>query len=193
VREEGDAVAKRTSALAVGMAVVAAVMAGPIHATQGQALADVDPPVASAAPRVRTEDAGLSRLIQQATSQSPTFRQLVETVQATDGIVYVMRGRCGHYVQACLKLWMAVAGPNRILHVVVDERKPDVEAMASIAHELQHALEVLAEPSVRTGAGMLALYKRNGAVRSETFETKAAIDTGDAVYKELTRAARLLK
>jgi hypothetical protein len=40
---------------------------------------------------------------------------------------------------------------------------------------------------------MLALYKRNGAVRSETFETKAAIDTGDAVYKELTRAARLLK
>jgi hypothetical protein len=184
VREEGDDVAKTASALAVGAAVVAGVIlvADPIHATQGQEL-----------PRVRTEDAGLSMLIRQATAQSPTFRRLVDTIQATDGIVYVMPGRCGHYVRACLKLWMTIAGSNRILHVVVDERKSDTEAMASIAHELRHALEVLAEPGVRTGAGMLALYKRNGAVQSETFETKAAIDTGDAVDKELKRAARLLK
>jgi len=62
--------------------------------------------------------------------------------------------------------------------------------MASIAHELEHALEVLAEPSVRNGAGMLALYKRNGAVQGETFETKAAVDTGDAVYKELKRSLK---
>jgi hypothetical protein len=189
VREEGDVVAKATAALAAGVVVVSVVIlvADPIPATRGQELADEDRPAAPAALRVRTEDARLSRQIQQATILSPTFRRLVETIQATDGIVYVMRGRCGHYVRACLKLWMGVAGPNRILHVVVDERKPETEAMASVAHELQHALEVLAEPSVRTGFEMLDLYKRNGAVRGTTFETKAAVDTGDAVYKELKR------
>jgi len=59
--------------------------------------------------------------------------------------------------------------------------------MASLGHELRHALEVLAEPSVRTGYGMLSRYKRNGAVQGETFETEAAIAAGDAVYTELKR------
>ena len=178
---------KRTSTRALGVAVVAAVIlwADPIYATQGQEPTNRDRPGAPAAAGVRTEDAGLSLLIRRATSQSPTFRRFVEAIQATDGIVYVARGRCGHSVRACLPLWMAVAGPNRILRVVVEEGTPDRDAMASIAHELTHALEVLAEPSVRNGFGMLALYKRNGAVQGETFETKAAVDTGDAVYREL--------
>ena len=187
MREEEDDVVKTTSTRAVGVGVVAAVIwwADPIYATQGHEPTNQDRPGAPAAPRIRTEDPGLSLLIRQATSQSPTFRRLVEAIQATDGIVYVVRGRCGHSVRACLPLWMAVAGPNRILRVVAEDGRPDREVMASIAHELEHVLEVLAEPSVRNGFGMLALYKRNGAVQGETFETKAAVDTGDAVYREL--------
>jgi hypothetical protein len=60
--------------------------------------------------------------------------------------------------------------------------------MALIAHELRHALEVLAEPAVRTGAGMFDLYRRNGAIRGETFETRAALDAGDAVAREMGRS-----
>jgi hypothetical protein len=60
--------------------------------------------------------------------------------------------------------------------------------MASLGHELAHTLEVLAEPNVRTGAGMFDLYRRNGAVRvQDVFETQAAIAAGDAVYIELKR------
>jgi hypothetical protein len=181
VREEGDAVAKPTRLLAVGlMAVVVSLATEPCDAMQEQGLGT----------RVRAEDPVLAALIQRATDQSPTFRRLVDAIHATDGIVYVIRGRCGHFVQACLKLWMGAAGSNRVLHVVVDERKLDMEAMASIGHELKHALEVLAEPSVRTGPGMLALYKQNGATRGETFETKAATEAGNAVYKELKRKSR---
>ena len=85
-------------------------------------------------------------------------------------------------------LWMADAGPNRMLRVVVDSSgQSDIDTMASLGHELRHALEVLNEPSVRTGYGMLALYKRNGAVQGESFETEAAIKAGDAVYLELKR------
>jgi hypothetical protein len=62
--------------------------------------------------------------------------------------------------------------------------------MALLGHELRHALEVLAEPSVRTGAGMFNLYRRNGAAQRETFETKAAIVASDAVYRELKRSLK---
>jgi hypothetical protein len=85
---------------------------------------------------------------------------------------------------------MAIAGPNRVLRVIVEDGRPDRETMASVAHELEHVREVLAEPSVRSGFGMFALYKRNGAVRGETFETKAAVNTGAAVYKELKQRVK---
>jgi len=145
-------------------------------------------PAAQRDERVRADDPTLSALIAQAIDQSATFRRIVEAIQSTDGIVYVVRGQCGHGVRACLFLWMAAAGPNRMLRVIVDSsRQADIETMASLGHELRHALEVLAEPSVRTGYGMLALYKRNGAVQGATFETEAAIKAGDAVYNELKR------
>jgi hypothetical protein len=66
--------------------------------------------------------------------------------------------------------------------------KNDIETMASIGHELRHALEVLSEPGVRSSARMYQLYGLNHARRGETFETAAAIDAGDAVYKELKRS-----
>jgi hypothetical protein len=145
------------------------------------------PPAAPDDARVRAEDPVLSALIRQAIDQSATFRHLVETIQATDGIVYVIRGQCGHGVRACLMLWMAAAGPNRMLRVVVDsDRKSDIEAMASLGHELRHALEVLVQPSVRSGAGMFNLYRHSGMVQG-VFETEEAIKAGDAVYVELKR------
>ena len=140
------------------------------------------------APRVRTEDSELSRLIQVATARSPTFRQLKHAIEATNGLVYVVRGRCGHRVHACLVLWMGVTDQHRILRVVVEDARPEVEAMASIGHELTHALEVLSDPSVVTSHGMFALYRRNGAIQRETFETDEAIATGNAVFNELRRS-----
>jgi len=85
---------------------------------------------------------------------------------------------------------MGAAGPNRMLRVVVDSDKTDIDTMALLGHELKHALEVLAEPSVRTGAGMFQLYRRNGAVQRETFETEEAIVAGNAVYRELKRSLK---
>ena len=82
---------------------------------------------------------------------------------------------------------MAAAGPNRMLRVVVDDRRrSDIETMASIGHELRHALEVLTESNVTTGAGMFHVYRHSGGVQG-VFETEAAIAAGDAVYLELKR------
>src|SRR5262245_54895381 len=81
--------------------------------------ATVDPTSA----RVRTDDPVLATLIRDGTDRSTTFRRLIEAITATDGVVYVVRGGCRSPLQACLAFWMVVAGPNRMLRVIVDERK----------------------------------------------------------------------
>ena len=177
-----------TRRLAAGLLGVTVLFAATeVEASQDQDAAHVETPGAREVPRVRSGEPSLSMLIQQATDRSPTFRRLVEAIQATDGLVYVQPGRCGHYVKACLVFWMGVSDTNRILRVIVEHGKTDVEAMASTAHELRHALEVLEQPSVRSGSDMYFFYRFGRSIKGETFETQAAIDAGIAVSKELKR------
>jgi hypothetical protein len=181
VPKEGNVVAKPTRALARGItAIVVLLLAHGVDASHQR-----EAPQESSGARVRAEDLDLAALIRRATDRSPTFRQIMDAIQASDGIVYVQRDRCRHYVRSCLVLWMGFLGPYRVLRVNVARGKDDIETMASIAHELRHALEVLSEPGVRSSHGMYQLYTRNHAWRGETFETAAAIEAENAVYKEL--------
>ena len=67
-------------------------------------------------PRVRSNSARIVDAIAQGVERSATFRGLVDTIDATDGLVFVEEGRCGHTgVRACLLLSVTVAGPNRLL------------------------------------------------------------------------------
>ena len=55
------------------------------------------------------------------------------------------------------------------------------------AHELQHALEVLSDRSVRTAGEIFGLFQRIGVWRGHSFETHAAIRVGEDVRSELRR------
>ena len=178
--------AKPRRALAGGITAIFVLLLA--HRVDASHQSEPDAPPQSADARVRAQDLDLSALIRQATDRSPTFRGIVDAVQASDGIVYIQRDRCRHYVRSCLVLWMGFAGPYRVLRVNVAGGKNDIETMASIAHELRHALEVLGEPGVRSSDGMYQLYTRNHAWRGVTFETATAIDAGNAVYRELKRS-----
>jgi hypothetical protein len=63
---------------------------------------------------LRTSSAIVATLIQHATAQSHTFRNLVDAINASDGIVYVEEGTCGHGMRSCF-VNVTVAGRNRIL------------------------------------------------------------------------------
>jgi hypothetical protein len=141
--------------------------------------------------RVRSTDNALAGLIDQATRRSETFRRLLATIQASNGIVYVELGECGHGVRACLKMWMQVSGPNRFVRIVINSSKTDrdTEVMGSIGHELQHAIEVLSEPAVTNGVTMFNFLKRMASTDGNRFETTAAVNAGNAVIDEL-RARR---
>jgi hypothetical protein len=138
-------------------------------------------------PRVRSSNRRITSILSDAFTRSATFRGLVRTIEQTDGIVYVESGHCRHGVRACLSLAVAGAGEYRILRVLVDLAADAVALMATIAHELRHALEILAEPSVRSTTQAYLYYAREAPTSIGVFETQAAIAAGLAVERELAR------
>jgi hypothetical protein len=137
------------------------------------------------APRVRGSSPAIVDAIEQAAKQSPTFNQLVTTITATDGIVYVHFGECGRNVRACLLLAVTQAGPNRILHIKVDRRRSGRDLMVAIGHELSHAVELLNEPNVVDATTAHNFYRRNAAIDRYNLETEAAIEIELKIDKEL--------
>jgi hypothetical protein len=123
-------------------------------------------------------------MIEEAAQRSRTFSRLVNAIEATNGIVYVEHGACGHSVRACLSLHVVPAGGYRILRVMVDARQRDWEVMASIGHELQHALEVLGNVALTTTEAVFLFYS-HGQTSGDSFETTEAIKAGNSVRNEV--------
>jgi hypothetical protein len=142
-------------------------------------------------PHVRSESVSITATICAASERSPTFRRLVEMIDASDGLVYVQEGKCSHGVRACLTMSVLMAGPYRLLRIYVDTRKAvGTELMAAIGHELWHAIEALDDPHVTDNRSIYHFFERIGQTGSERFETQDAIKIGLSVLNEvMTRAS----
>jgi len=144
-------------------------------------------PDAPHANRVRSSNPAIVALIQQAHRGSATFSRIVETIDNSDGVVYVEEGKCGHGVRACLVLKVTVGGPHRFLRIMVDMRKGDSDLMGSIGHELRHAIEVLSDPTNTSDGAVFFFYHREAMRVKGVFETDAAVAAGAAVRREIRR------
>jgi hypothetical protein len=87
------------------------------------------------------------------------------------------------------------SGPNRILKVHIDLARDRASIVAALGHELQHAIEVLKEPGIRSNAQMYLFYDRlvgspSARLGQLEFETEAAINVGLAVRAEYEASAR---
>ena len=143
----------------------------------------------SATDRIRSSDSAILALIDQGITRSPTLRRLVATIEGSNGIVYVEPGTCAQGVRACLAMWMVLSGSNRIMRVIIDRKRldSDLEVLRAIGHELQHVIEVLAEPAITNGTKMFFFYRRHAPTGRDRFETAAATAAGEAVLIELRR------
>ena len=137
------------------------------------------------APRVRSSHPYIRAMIAEAQVRSATFRALVKAIESSDGIVYVEEGECPSRLRACLPPFITSAGAFRFLRVLVDARLEDWQVMSDIGHELQHALEVLRDPTARTDASLFYLVFKADFVTQHVYETQDAVKTGDAVKKEV--------
>ena len=178
-----------------GLTLVSAVLYGSMHGSEARAFPMASDGASVGAgcpvrPRVRSSHPYLRAMIDEAVVRSSTFRRIIGAIEATDGIVYVEHGDCKHGVHACLVLDVTAAATCRILRVTVDARQPDWDVMASIGHELRHALEVLENPGLADTASVYLFYAQAHQEKDRPFETGAAIDAGLAVRKEVTSFAR---
>jgi hypothetical protein len=137
-------------------------------------------------PRVRILTPQIACGLQEGISRSPTFRRLVDAIDASDGIVYVEYGKCRSGSRSCLMGSITVAGSSRILRVRIQRTQLEDKLVMSLGHELQHAIEVLGEPWVTTAAEMRFLFREIGVQYGGMFETYEAIRVADAIRRELS-------
>jgi hypothetical protein len=160
--------------------------AGSVSGPSASAIAASPALLSSEARRVRSSNARVTRLIAEGMRRSPTFADLVRRIHETNVIVYVeptyripseMCGRIAFSTQA---------GDQRYLRVQVLSTMPADAMIAVIGHELRHALEVAADPTVVNPRSLAAMYRRIGERSGErAFDTEAARVAGRVVRSEL--------
>ena len=90
---------------------------------------------------------------------------------------------------ACVT-WMASVPGARYVRVSARPHLREADAIAMLAHERQHVVEVIDNPEVRPGADLAALYERIGhrtGGGGRTWDTVAALRAGDLTRTELVR------
>lgn len=140
-------------------------------------------------PHVRTEDPTLRKLISRGLKESPTFREIVCQIDRMNGLVHVVASRCGSLsrLSACLDHDVHVRGGIRYIRINVLPGEPETRQLRLLAHELQHAREILSDESAISQESVARLYERIGVRRPGVgnFETEAALRVQSAVAGEL--------
>jgi hypothetical protein len=145
--------------------------------------------------RVRPADAEMRRLVVDGHRRSPTFRALIAELHQSNVMVTIQGGACAKgRIRSCVSD-VQTDGRQRFVRVKVDFRTTDDRLIATIGHELQHAVEIAREPDVSTSEQVLSLYRRIafgacGQGLSARCETEAALDVEARVKDELGRNPR---
>lgn len=141
------------------------------------------------APHVRPVN-GLRSLVEEAARRSPEVRTLLDRLEDTDVIVYI-RGRNFEDPELDGRVaLLAVTNLQRYLVIEISSLKTTIVQMATLGHELYHALEIAREPSIVDIRSLAAHYRRIGeqqgdAIGRLTFETEAAFEAGRRTRREL--------
>lgn len=143
----------------------------------------------SPVPHVRPEKSARA-LFAAAVDRSQTVRELVDRLDQSNVIVYI-RTRVFGVTQLDGRIgFLAASPPHRYLVIELACGRPLFEVMATLGHELRHAVEIADAPSIVDVQSMAAHYERIGFLTSganpvRTFETDAAVEAGRRAHREL--------
>ena len=151
-------------------------------------------PGAGEIPRLRTSDRHIRALLAEGLAHSPSLRALVNRLAAGDVVVYLKCAQLSSRLDGQLTFVSAAGGFRYVLvHLAMD--RPWYRQIATLGHELQHAVEIAEQPDIIDQAALARAYTRIGfarvprqhAVRS--FDTLAAIAAGEQVRRELAQSS----
>lgn len=142
--------------------------------------------------RIRPQDPRLTDLLRDGVARSATFRALVTRIEAGNVFVYLSLSPMMKSTLAGKLTWITNAGRFRYLRATINTEQSFDQMIATLAHELQHAVEVSADDRVTDQRSLQELYKRIGRPSftgiTAGWETDAAQQTGLQVRRELTAA-----
>src|SRR5262245_59934706 len=108
--------------------------------------------------RIRYANGRISEAIQFAADRSPTFRTLVEAIDASSAVVFVVEGSCrDSTTPACVPMVRDSGGRALVVHV--DTSQSTLDVVRQLAHELQHVAEIISRDDV---ASLHDLYSEIG-------------------------------
>jgi hypothetical protein len=145
---------------------------------------------------VRTTNREIAALINQATHESALFRSLIARLNASDVVVYVETARTLPYTRDGQLTFLGTGGGIRYVVVSLAWGRPEVRVMATLGHELQHAVEIAGDAAIVDSPSLAKAYAGFGVVTihgsGRTYDTRAARRAGEQVHAELLHATRKL-
>jgi hypothetical protein len=140
-------------------------------------------------PRIRPTDRRANGILSEGVERSARLRALAHRVESSDVFVYVgMDPRMADGLAGVLT-FVGHGYQYRYLRVALNSNLLPDRIIASLAHELQHVVEVVEHPEVTSDQRLGELYKRIGVTNQaggvQGWETKAAKETTYEVRREL--------
>jgi hypothetical protein len=141
-------------------------------------------------PHVRPETAMLRALTTQAAARSPLVHELIARLDRSEVVVYIRHRMFGSVLLDGRIGILSAVGERRYLVIELACDRSELVQMATLGHELHHALEIAAEPAIVDPRTLAQFYARIGIPShpmgpGQTFETQAAADMGARVRHEL--------
>lgn len=149
-------------------------------------LGPTDSPRLPEYPHVRASDPRVGRLIEEATRLSATFADLYSRLQDTDVILFVEPSRELRNNLSGRLVFISATPLARYLRAEIRADLPRTDMISTIAHEMQHALEIADTALVRDQGTMTLLYRHIGVEEGgRVFETDRAQLVARKVRREL--------
>lgn len=140
-------------------------------------------------PRLRPQDSRIKDVLREGAARSATFKALVDRLDASDVIVYVAVNPLIKSNLSGALTWMTRAGGFRYVRASISPDQTFDQMIATVAHELRHAVEVAEDVTVQSEPSLVAMYRKIGNQANSDYtnrwETTAAQQAGTQVRREL--------
>ena len=146
--------------------------------------------------RVRAADTRTANLLVQGLQRSSTLRGLVDQLERHDVIVYIEMQPMMKKRLAGTLTWLTATKAHRYVRISINPELNTEMAIATLGHELQHALEVAKAGEIVNAVTLANFYRAHGESNPAEFngwDTEAARVAGQDVRRELAawRAGRV--
>jgi hypothetical protein len=152
-----------------------------------------DPATAADFTHVRSDDASIRALLRDGYERSATFKTLVDDIESRPGIVYIAQAvKLSRGMEGALLHAVAGSPAMPFLRVLIKTNLAPDYAIAVLAHELQHVVEVLRAGPPKDAAAIAALFAvLDHQTADSKFETEDARAIASLVRGELRAQRRL--